>query len=67
MDNITNKDKKTKDSQLVVFTANYIDVLRIKRGIKAGNIADSHSGAIIGLYALIPAKLMDNKKYKEAS
>lgn len=36
---------------------NYIDVLRIKRGVKAGNIFETHTGAIIGLYGLVPYKL----------
>ena len=43
--------------QLLVVTANFIDVLRIKRGVKAGNISESHTGSIIGLYGLVPYKL----------
>ncbi|EGR30566.1 WD repeat protein, partial [Ichthyophthirius multifiliis] len=50
--------------QLLVVTANFIDVLRIKRGVKAGNITEAHTGPIIDLYALIPYKLTD-KKYKD--
>jgi hypothetical protein len=36
-------------------TEGFIDVLRIKRGIKAGNVLDAHTGSIIGLYAQVPA------------
>ena len=45
-------------------TANFIDVLKIKRGLKAGNITEAHTGPIIDLYSLIPYKLTD-KKYKD--
>lgn len=50
---------------LMVVTANFIDILRIKRGIKAGNVTEAHTGPIIGLYALIPYKLTE-KKYKDS-
>ena len=38
-------------------TGNFIDVLRVKRGLKAGNIMESHTGAIVGIYGLVPFKL----------
>ena len=38
-------------------TESSIDVLRVKRGLKAGNIMESHTGSIIGIYGLVPFKL----------
>ena len=31
---------------------NYIDVLRMKRGIKAGNQVDNHRGPVVGLISI---------------
>lgn len=31
---------------------NYIDVLRMKRGIKAGNLVDNHRGPVVGLISI---------------
>lgn len=42
---------------LFVVTGNFIDVLRVKRGLKAGNIMESHTGSIVGIYGLVPFKL----------
>ena len=42
---------------LFVVTESSIDVLRVKRGLKAGNIMESHTGSIIGIYGLVPFKL----------
>ncbi|KAL4445096.1 hypothetical protein ABPG74_018824 [Tetrahymena malaccensis] len=50
---------------LMIATSNFIDILRIKRGLKAGNVSEAHTGPIIDLYALIPFKLTQ-KKYKES-
>ncbi len=44
-------------SQLIVVTPHYIDVLRIRRGMKAGNISEQHTGAVVGLFGLVPYKL----------
>lgn len=49
----------------MVVTSNFIDILKIKRGLKAGNVTEAHTGPIIDLYALIPYKLTD-KRYKES-
>lgn len=49
---------------IMVVTAHFIDILRIKRGVKAGNISEAHTGPIIDIYALIPFKLTE-KKYKD--
>lgn len=38
--------------QLLIFTDSFIDVLRMKRGIKAGNLLDVHKGPIIGLVTI---------------
>ncbi len=50
---------------LLIVTTNFIEIRRVKRGIKVGNLSDAHTGPIIGVYGLIPYKLT-NKKYKEA-
>ena len=31
---------------------NFIDVIKMKRGIKAGNLLDTHKGPIIGLITI---------------
>ena len=40
----------------------YIDVLRMKRGIKAGNLLDAHKGPIVGLLTI---ELPVIRKHKE--
>lgn len=32
-------------------------MLKIKRGMKAGNLSEQHTGSIVGLYGLVPYKL----------
>lgn len=44
-------------SQLMVVCENFIDIVRIKRTAKQGNIIDGHSGPIIGLEVIDPLKL----------
>ena len=51
-------------SLLIVAGDNFIDVVHIKRGLKAGNIKDAHSGPIIGLFGLVPYKITEGY-YKE--
>ena len=34
---------------ILIITDNFIDVLRSKRGIKAGNFLDTHRGSVVGL------------------
>ena len=36
----------------MIFTDGFVDVLRMKRGIKAGNLLDAHKGPIVGLISI---------------
>lgn len=38
--------------RLIVYLENMVDVLEIKRGVRAGNVLDHHKGPIIGIVTI---------------
>jgi hypothetical protein len=50
--------------ELLIATEFFIDVVRIKRGVKSGE-GNSHAEAIVGIYGLEPYKIT-NKKVKDS-
>ena len=48
-------------SQLMVVCENFVDIVRIKRTAKQGNIIDGHTGPIMGLEVIDPIKLSFQK------
>ena len=48
-------------SQLMIVCENFIDIVRIKRTAKQGNIIDGHTGPILGLEVIDPIKLSSQK------
>jgi hypothetical protein len=50
--------------ELLIATEGYIDSVKIKRGVKSGE-GNSHTDAVIGVFALEPYKIT-NKKVKDS-
>ena len=56
-------DQINATQYLIVVLENCIEVLRIKRGAKRGNIIDGHQGPVIGLSSVDPGRYKKGAKY----
>lgn len=56
-------ENKTK---LLIICENFVDVVRIKRGAKQGSRIDGHTGSIVALRVVDPAKLSNQSNKNPA-